>query len=31
MKYELELENLAQSLAEAGIDINDLNLIEVAE
>lgn len=31
MGYELELDDLAQSLAEAGIDINDLNLIEVRE
>ena len=31
MAYELELKDLAQSLAETGIDINDLNLIEVTE
>lgn len=29
MGYELELDDLAQSLAENGININDLNLIEV--
>lgn len=31
MGYELELDDLAQSLAEGGININDLNLIEVEE
>lgn len=31
MGYELELDDLAQSLAEDGIDINDLDLIEVTE
>lgn len=31
MGYELELDDLAQSLAESGININDLNLIEVTE
>ena len=29
MGYELELDDLAQSIAESGININDLNLIEV--
>lgn len=31
MGYELELEDLVQNLAESGIDIGDLNLIEVEE
>lgn len=31
MGYELELDDLDQSLAEDGIDINDLDLIEVTE
>lgn len=31
MGYELELYDLVQSLAESGININDLNLIEVEE
>lgn len=31
MGYELELDDLLQSLAESGININDLNLIEVEE
>lgn len=31
MGYELELDDLAQSLVESGININDLNLIEVEE
>lgn len=31
MGYELELDDLVQSLAESGININDLNLIEVEE
>lgn len=31
MGYELKLDDLAQRLAEGGININDLNLIEVAE
>ena len=31
MGYELELDDLVQNLAESGININDLNLIEVEE